>query len=106
MTERFDTSTAFGRLFLQMQGSFGEFERDVITVRATEDRQRKAEDGGHACGEAPLGYRKNGEGKLEPDPETAPPVQRSFELRGDRGSLLSIAERLDAKSVDTKARDG
>jgi Site-specific recombinases, DNA invertase Pin homologs len=102
VTEQFDTSTASGRLLLQMLGSFSEFERNVITERTTEGRRRKAEDGGHACGEVPLGYRKNGEGELEPDPKTAPIVQRIFQLRDEGESLRSIADTLNAEGVDTK----
>jgi DNA invertase Pin-like site-specific DNA recombinase len=102
VTEQFDTSTASGRLFLQMLGSFSEFERNVITERTTEGRRRKAESGGHACGEVPFGYRKNGKGELEPDPDTAPVVRRIFRLR-DRGeSLRAIAGRLNDAGVETK----
>jgi DNA invertase Pin-like site-specific DNA recombinase len=103
VTEQFDTSTASGRLFLQMLGSFSEFERNVITERTTEGRRRKAEDGGHACGEVPLGYRKNGKGELEPDPKTALIVQRISELRDEGESLRSIADRLNADQVPTKS---
>jgi site-specific DNA recombinase len=85
-----------------MFGSFSEFERNVITERTTEGRWRKAE-GNHACGEVSLGYRKNGEGKLEPDPETPPIVQRIFQLREEGESLRSIAERLNNDDVDTKS---
>jgi hypothetical protein len=63
---------------------------------------RKAE-GNHACGEVSLGYRKNGEGKLEPDPETPPIVRRIFQLRDEGESLRSIAERLNADDVETKS---
>lgn len=51
----------------------------------------------------PLGYRKNGDGELEPDPETAPIVQRIFQLRDEGESLRSIAERLNNDDVDTKS---
>ena len=43
VTEQFDTSTASGRLFLQMLGSFSEFERNVITERTTEGRRPSAD---------------------------------------------------------------
>ena len=102
VTEQFNTSTASGWLFLQMLGSFSEFERNVITERTTEGRRRKAE-GGHACGEVSLGYRKNGECKLEPDPEPPPIVRRIFQLRDEGESLRSIAERLNADDVETKS---
>jgi len=37
VTEQFDTSTPSGRLFLQMIGSFSEFERPLITERMRDD---------------------------------------------------------------------
>ncbi|NBB88027.1 MAG: recombinase family protein [Bacteroidetes bacterium] len=39
VTEQFDTKTAQGRLFMQMIGSFAEFERNIITERLTEGRR-------------------------------------------------------------------
>jgi hypothetical protein len=68
-----------------------------------EGRRRKAEDNGHACGEVPLGYRKNGKGELEPDSKTALIVQRISELRDEGESLRSIADRLNADQVPTKS---
>lgn len=103
VTEQFDTSTASGRMFLQMIGSFSEFERNMITERTTEGRRRKAEEGGHACGEVPYGYRKGPEGKLEPDPETAPVVRRIFRLREEGESLRCIASWLNEEEVPTKS---
>ena len=102
VTEQFDTSTASGRLFLQMLGSFSEFERNVITERTTEGRRRKAEDGGHACGSVPYGYRKTDGGSLEPDPDTAPVVRRIYRLRSEGESLRAIAEELNGAGVSTK----
>jgi DNA invertase Pin-like site-specific DNA recombinase len=103
VTEQFDTSTASGRLFLQMLGSFSEFERNVITERTTEGRRRKAEGGGHACGSVPFGYRKTDGGELEPDPDTAPIVRRIFRMRRRREmSLRAIAEELNAEGVPTQ----
>jgi len=58
VTEQFDTTTAQGRLFMQMIGSFAEFERNIITERLTEGRRSKALQGGHAAGEIPLGTKK------------------------------------------------
>jgi DNA invertase Pin-like site-specific DNA recombinase len=102
VSEQFDTSTASGRLFLQMLGSFSEFERNVITERTREGRKEKAKGGGHACGEVPYGYRKGPEGEIEPDPDTAPTVRRIFRLRDEGATLREIADTLNAKGVPTK----
>lgn len=102
VTEQFDTSTASGRLFLQMLGSFSEFERNVITERTTEGRRSKAERGGHACGSVPYGYRKSEDGELVEDPDTAPIVRRIFRERDADESLRAIAEGLNNDGIPTR----
>ena len=101
VTEQFDTSTASGRLFLQMIGSFSEFERALITERLQEGRRSKAEDGGHAAGEIPFGYVKNADGELELS-DHAETVRRIFRMRDDGDTLRKIAETLNEDGVPTK----
>lgn len=45
LTEPFDTSTPMGRLFLQMLGSFAEFERSVIRERCAAGRAQARQRG-------------------------------------------------------------
>lgn len=80
-----------------MLGSFSEFEHNVITERTTEGGRRKAEDGGHACGEIPFGHRKNGNGQLRPDLDTVPTVRWIF------GSTTKgrVSDRSSASSMTT-----
>lgn len=102
VTEPMDTTTPMGRAVLHMIGTFSELERGIITERLREGRKSKARGGGHATGEVPLGYRQTAEGDLEPDPRTAPIIQKIFELREDGESLRSIAETLNDAGVPTK----
>lgn len=45
ITENFDTSTSQGMMFLQMIGTFGEFERKTINERTKSGRIKTAFDG-------------------------------------------------------------
>src|SRR5262249_16682900 len=55
-TEPFDTSTAVGRMLVQMLGVFAEFERETIIDRVTSGMERKAAKGLWTGGARPLGY--------------------------------------------------
>lgn len=101
VTEEFDTSTPSGRLFLQMVGSFSEFERALITERLQEGRRSKAEDGGHAAGKIPFGYVKNADGELELS-DHAKTVRRIFRMREEGDSFGAIARTLNEEGVPTK----
>ena len=100
-TEQFDTSTPSGRMFLQMIGSFSEFERALITERMREGRREKAQDGGHATGEIPLGYEKNGNGELVLS-DHGETVRRIYRMRDQGETLRSIADTLNDEGVETK----
>jgi DNA invertase Pin-like site-specific DNA recombinase len=99
--DQLDTSTPSGRLFLQMIGSFSEFERALITERLREGRRSKAEDGGHAAGEIPFGYCKNADGELVLS-DHAETVRRIFQMRDDGTTLREIADTLNDEGVPTK----
>ena len=55
-TEPFDTSTAAGRMMVQMLGVFAEFERATIIDRVVAGMERKAARGGWNGGSIPFGY--------------------------------------------------
>jgi len=101
VTEQFDTSTPTGRLFLQMIGSFSEFERALITERLQEGRRSKAQEGGHAAGEVPFGYEKNADAELVLS-NRAETVRRIFRMRENGDSLRAIANALNAEGIETK----
>ncbi len=82
VSEQFDTSSASGRMFFQMLGSFSEFERAVITERMTEGRKQKAQKGGYAGGRPPMGYKVSSAGKvLEMDQKQAETVKHILQLK-------------------------
>jgi site-specific DNA recombinase len=58
-TEPFDTSTAMGRMLVQMLGMFAQFERDTIIDRVIAGMERKAAKGKWKGGRRPFGYLVN-----------------------------------------------
>jgi site-specific DNA recombinase len=58
VTENFNTQSAEGRLFLQMLGSFAEFERKRINERTISGKVSTAKKGGWNGGHVPYGYRR------------------------------------------------
>jgi site-specific DNA recombinase len=84
-SEPFDTSTAAGRMMMQMLGVFAEFEREMIVERTRMGLARKAARGKWTGGTAPFGYRYDAEAQvLLPVPALAAVVQRIFMLYVDR----------------------
>lgn len=102
VAEAFDTSTAAGRMFLQMLGSFAEFEKNTIVERTMGGKRQKAARGGYAGGKPPLGYRaQHGSGALVVDEDGAATVRRAFALEAEGLSRRAIAERLNAEGCTT-----
>jgi site-specific DNA recombinase len=55
-TEPFDTTTAAGRMMVQMLAVFAEFERATIVDRVIAGKEREAARGGWCGGSRPFGY--------------------------------------------------
>lgn len=68
-TEPFDTSSAAGKMMLQMLGVFAEFERRTIVDRITAGMERAASEGRWVSGRPPYGYTWDKDAKmLVPEP--------------------------------------
>jgi site-specific DNA recombinase len=82
VTENFNTQSAEGRLFLQMLGSFAEFERKRINERTMSGKVSTAKKGGWNGGKVPYGYRRIEGSQFDFDiqPEEAEIVKRIFRL--------------------------
>jgi site-specific DNA recombinase len=63
-SEPFDTTTAAGRMMVQMLGVFAEFEREMIVERTRMGLARKAAKGEWTGGRPPFGYRYDPAGRL------------------------------------------
>ena len=72
ITEPFDTSTAFGKSFMELLGVFAGFERSMIIERSKAGKERIAKEGKFTGGRIPLGYKVNEKGEYEIDEEPIP----------------------------------
>ncbi len=91
-TEPFDTTTAAGRMMVQMLGVFAEFERATIVDRVIAGLERKAARGEWAAGGPPFGYRiDKPSGHLVVCEEEAPLVGVMFDLY--------VSKRLGARAI-------
>jgi site-specific DNA recombinase len=96
-TEPFDTSSAAGKMMLQMLGVFAEFERRTIVERITAGMERAASQGRWVVGRVPYGFlREPGTKLLRTDAPHAQVVRRIFDLytREQKGAA-EIASRLN-----------
>ncbi|MFS0766984.1 recombinase family protein [Peribacillus phoenicis] len=101
VSEKFDTSTAQGMLFLQMIGSFGEFERKVINERTKGGRVSTAKKNKYAGGQVPYGYMViNGQVEINKEHEAI--VKEVFELYLEGKSYNKIATILNSRNVPTR----
>jgi DNA invertase Pin-like site-specific DNA recombinase len=104
-TEPFDTSTAAGRMLVQMLGVFAEFERRTIIDRVIAGMERKAARGAWVGGSRPFGYTTDPTtGFLVPRNDQAPLVRVIFDLYANkRLGANAIAAWLNQHGYRTRA---
>jgi site-specific DNA recombinase len=104
-TEPVDTSTAVGRMLVQMLGVFAQFERETIIDRVVNGMERKAAKGEWCGGYRPHGYELDRpSGKLAPvEAEAAVPPQVFDLYVNHRLGARSLAGRLNQNGHRTKA---
>jgi site-specific DNA recombinase len=94
-SEPFDTTTAAGRMMVQMLGVFAEFEREMIVERTQMGLARKAARGEWTGGTPPFGYGYDRARRLlVPDKAQAPVVSRIFDLYVHRGMGSAVISNL------------
>jgi site-specific DNA recombinase len=104
-TEPFDTTSAAGRMMVQMLGVFAEFERATIIDRVIAGMERKSSQGGWCGGHEPFGYRAvKGEGRLAVDEAESPLIPVIFDLYANkRLGAHAIATWLRTAGLSTRA---
>lgn len=105
ITENFDTSTSQGMMFLQMIGTFAEFERKTINERTKGGRIKTASEGEYAGGQPAYGYTAV-DGELVIDVHKASIVKKVFKLYSGGISMGEIAEKLNRTKIPTKTGKG
>jgi site-specific DNA recombinase len=103
-SEPFDTTSAPGRMMVQMLGVFAEFERATIIDRVIAGMERKASRGEWTGGSVPYGYRLDSERRhLEPDPAETPLIEEVFDRYARRlEGATTIARWLTDNGYRTK----
>ena len=91
ITEQFDTSNPQGMLFLQMLGSFAEFERKIINERTKSGRLAKGKNELYLGGRVPFGYTLIDNDRLTLNYSEADIIKEIFKLRTKGVSIGKIA---------------
>lgn len=95
VTEQFDTGTAQGMLFVQMLGSFSEFERKLINERTKTGRISKGKSELYAGGRVPFGYILVDNDRLTLNYDEADIIKEIFKLRCKGVSYAKIGIEVD-----------
>src|SRR5262249_35360830 len=104
-TEPFDTSTAIGRMLVQLLGVFAEFERETIIDRVISGMTAKASKGKWSSGTRPYGYYVDRDThKLVPPATEAPIPRQIFRLYPQaRLATRAIANELTRRGVRNRS---
>lgn len=104
VADHIDTSTAAGRLVLNVMGSVAQWEREAIGERTREAMSVMRTEGRRISRFAPFGYRHNGRGLVEDEHEQRA-ITLMQRLRAEGRSLRRIAESLESQGF-TNRRGG
>jgi DNA invertase Pin-like site-specific DNA recombinase len=104
VTERIDTTSSAGRLFLNMILSFAQFEREVAAERIRDKIASAKRKGKYVGGRPLLGYDVDREKmRLVVNPEEAQLVRHIFQRFCRVGSCMKVAQELNAAGQKMKA---
>lgn len=106
--EQYDTTTANGRMFINLKLSIAQNEADLCAERISVVFDSKIKHGTSLSGNCPFGYRVNEEKRLEVVPEQAVIVQDAFRhykaTVSQRGTIKYIRETYGVNWCDATFR--
>lgn len=103
LTERIETDTPTGKMFLTMLGGFAELERTTIIDRIKLGKEQKARSGRYNIGRIPYGYEYDADTKkLLIKEEEAIWVRKMFQMFLEGTSCYKIAAFLNKNKVPTR----
>ncbi len=100
--ESLDTSTASGRMVVNLLGMIAQWERETIAERTTAALSVKRARNEKLGGKRPFGWavkEKGGLKSLVPDPKEAPVLKAILEARQGRKGYQEIAEDLNRRGI-------
>jgi DNA invertase Pin-like site-specific DNA recombinase len=92
-----DTSTPIGRFARTMMLALAELELERIRENWSVARDRAIGRGVHISRVPPAGYRRQSDGRLEPDPVAAPVIRELFLRRAAGASWRELCDFLDER---------
>ncbi|MEH7355118.1 recombinase family protein [Neobacillus drentensis] len=101
VTEPYDTTTAQGKLLINIFASLAQFEREQLAERTHMGMARKHEEGSRNGGRAPFGYYLDKDGNLAINEIEAKWVRWMFESFHTKGKKM-ITEELNKNGVKTR----
>jgi len=105
VTQELNSSTSTGRMMINILMSFAQYEREVTCERVKDKMRATRMRGLWPGGTVPYGYRRENK-RLVPDPETAPNVQRIFEMFDRVGKPKRIVRMLNEQGILRDAAKG
>ncbi len=104
ITQQFSSTTAMGRLTLNILLSFAEFERAISAERVRDKIAAAKKKGKYLGGTPPYGYDVDYQNtKLVVNREEAKLVRHIYKRFIETGSCLEIARELNSKGIPTKS---
>jgi DNA invertase Pin-like site-specific DNA recombinase len=101
VAENFDTSSPYGRFTMTILLALAELELGRIRDGWALAQSAAVRRGVHIASRVPAGYRRNGEGRLQPEPESAPHIREVFLRRAQGSSWQQLAGYLNFEQVPT-----
>jgi DNA invertase Pin-like site-specific DNA recombinase len=101
LKEKFDTTSASGKLYFRIMAVLAEFESDVIKERTTMALDHLRRKGMRISGKIPFGFNLEGK-SLVPNPTEQLARDRIIKMRAENISLRAIAEELNKLKIRSK----
>jgi DNA invertase Pin-like site-specific DNA recombinase len=97
VADNIDTTTASGRLVLNVMASVSQWEREAIGERTADALAHMRANGQRVSRFPPYGFRQNGDDRWEEDPNEQQAVRLILQLRDQGMSLRKIGAQLEVR---------